>query len=61
MAFRPPSTPVSRPAATSLTTHLVLAALIDEGLLTATDPEADRALARIEAEITRLLNGLRAL
>ncbi len=41
------------------TTHLVLAALIEAGLLVATDPKPDRALARIEPEITRVLNGLR--
>lgn len=44
----------------TITTHLVLAALIEAGLLAATDPEPDQALARIEPAITRLLNGLRA-
>jgi AcrR family transcriptional regulator len=43
----------------TVTTHLVLAALIEAGLLAATDPEPDQALARIEPAITRLLNGLR--
>lgn len=43
----------------TITTHLVLAALIEAGLLAATDPKPDRALARIEPEIARLLNGLR--
>ncbi|HTW42122.1 MAG TPA: TetR/AcrR family transcriptional regulator [Solirubrobacteraceae bacterium] len=43
----------------TITTHLVLAALIEAGLLTATDPKPDQALARIEPEITRLLDGLR--
>lgn len=43
----------------TVTTHLVLAALIEAGLLAATDPEPGQALARIEPEITRLLNGLR--
>lgn len=43
----------------TITTHLVLAALIEAGLLAATDPKPDQALARIEPEITRLLNGLR--
>jgi AcrR family transcriptional regulator len=41
------------------TTHLVLAALIEAGLLAATDPDPDRALARIEPEVMRLLEGLR--
>ena len=41
------------------TTHLVLAALIEAGLLAATDPDAGQALARIEPEVVRLLNGLR--
>ena len=41
------------------TTHLVMAALIEAGLLAATDPHPDRALARIEPEIARLLDGLR--
>lgn len=43
----------------TVTTHLVLAALIEAGLLAATDPEPDRVLGRIEPEIARLLNGLR--
>jgi AcrR family transcriptional regulator len=43
----------------TITTHLVLAALIEAGLLAATDPEPDRALARIEPEIVRLVDGLR--
>jgi AcrR family transcriptional regulator len=43
----------------TITTHLLLAALIEAGLLAATDPEPAQALARIEAEITRLLDGLR--
>jgi len=43
----------------TITTHLVLAALVEAGLLTATDPKPDQALARIEPEIARLLNGLR--
>jgi AcrR family transcriptional regulator len=42
------------------TTHLVLAALVEAGLLAATDPDPNHALARIEPEIARLLNGLRA-
>lgn len=42
------------------TTHLVLAALIEAGLLASTDPNPERALARIEPEIVRLLGGLRA-
>ncbi len=42
------------------TTHLVLAALIEAGLLAATDPNPNQALARIEPEIIRLLGGLRA-
>jgi AcrR family transcriptional regulator len=44
----------------TITTHLILAALVEAGLLAATDPNQDRALARIEPEIARLLNGLRA-
>jgi AcrR family transcriptional regulator len=42
------------------TTHLAMAALIEAGLLAAGDPNPDQALARIEPEIARLLNGLRA-
>jgi AcrR family transcriptional regulator len=42
------------------TTHLVLAALIEAGLLAATDPNPDQALVRIEPEVIRLLDGLRA-
>jgi AcrR family transcriptional regulator len=42
------------------TTHLVLAALIEAGLLAAADPDPDQALARIEPELLRLLIGLRA-
>jgi AcrR family transcriptional regulator len=44
----------------TITTHLLLSALIEAGLLAATDPEPEQALARIEAEIARLLDGLRA-
>lgn len=44
----------------TITTHLLLSALIEAGLLAATDPKPEQALARIEAEITRLLDGLRA-
>jgi AcrR family transcriptional regulator len=44
----------------TITTHLLLSALIEAGLLAATDPKPQQALARIEAEITRLLDGLRA-
>ena len=43
----------------TITTHLLLSVLIEAGLLAATDPEPDRALARIEPEVTRLLDGLR--
>ena len=43
----------------TVATHLVLAALIEAGLLAANDPKPKQALARIEPEITRLLNGLR--
>ena len=43
----------------AITTHLVLAALIEAGLLVATDPNPDEALSRIEPEITRLLERLR--
>jgi hypothetical protein len=42
------------------TTHLVLAVLIEAGLLAATDPEPAEALPRIEAELARILTGLRA-
>ncbi len=42
----------------TITTHLVLAALIEAGLLAATDPQPEQALARLEPEINRLLNGL---
>jgi AcrR family transcriptional regulator len=42
----------------TITTHLLLAALIEAGLLAATDPEPEQALARLEPEIIRLLNGL---
>ena len=44
----------------TITTHLLLSALIEAGLLAATDPKPEQALARIEAEITRLLDGLHA-
>ncbi len=44
----------------TITTYLLLYALIEAGLLAATDPKPEQALARIEAEITRLLDGLRA-
>ncbi|MHB8491972.1 MAG: TetR/AcrR family transcriptional regulator [Solirubrobacteraceae bacterium] len=44
----------------AITTHLLLAVLIEAGLLAATDPKPEQALPRIEAEITRLLDGLRA-
>jgi AcrR family transcriptional regulator len=43
-----------------ITTHLVLAALIEAGLLAADDPDPGQALARIEPEVIRLLDGLRA-
>jgi AcrR family transcriptional regulator len=43
----------------TVTTHLVLAALIEAGLLAANDPKPKQALTRIEPEIARLLNGLR--
>ena len=43
----------------TITTHLLLSALVEAGLLAATDPKPERALARIEPEITRLLGGLR--
>jgi AcrR family transcriptional regulator len=41
------------------TTHLVVAALIEAGLLAATDPDPGQALTRIEPELSRLLTGLR--
>jgi AcrR family transcriptional regulator len=44
----------------AVTTHLLLSALIEAGLLAATDPNPEQALAPIEAEITRLLDGLHA-
>lgn len=42
------------------TTHLVLSALIEAGLLAATDSDPDQALTRIEPELARVLTGLRA-
>lgn len=41
------------------TAHLLLAALIEAGLVAASDPEPERALARLEPEIIRILEGLR--
>jgi AcrR family transcriptional regulator len=43
----------------TVTTHLVLSALIEAGLLAASDTEPRLPLARIEPELARLLNGLR--
>ncbi len=41
------------------TAHLLLAMLIEAGLIAAADPEPERALARLEPEIIRMLEGLR--
>jgi AcrR family transcriptional regulator len=43
-----------------VTTHLVLAALIDAALLIATDPDPGAAVERVEPEVVRLLESLRS-
>jgi AcrR family transcriptional regulator len=43
----------------TITTHLVLAALIDGALLIATSPNPRRTLAKVQPEIVRFVSGLR--
>jgi AcrR family transcriptional regulator len=42
------------------TTHLLLSALIEAGLLISSDPRPEAALSRVEPELVRLLNSLHA-
>ncbi len=43
----------------AITAHLLLAMLIEAGLIAAADPEPEHALSRLEPEIIRMLEGLR--
>ena len=43
------------------TAHLLMAMLIEAGLIAAADPQPERALARLEPEIIRILEGMRGM